>query len=272
MYQGRYPQLAVLWMVSGLLLGTPACVLAQLTVPGPIRLEAPSEAQRQVNGLAPAVEEDEAISVGDVRQQAASAASVVSFGPTWDVTLAAAGSVVTEGMVISFVAPEANDPGLLLNVNGSGALPIQGWRGAPLDSAAILAGTPVRVVRLTDHYLVLDKIRSVCPPGYTTFSAASCIEELPRAPMTFFQAANECLLQGGRLCTFAEWTSACSLIPGFMDVVSQAEWIDHAANSTNYAKVIGFGENGYSGAGSGCDFGGLRLPTNNAPFRCCIER
>jgi hypothetical protein len=245
---------------------------AQWSVPGPIVLNAPDEAQRQVLGLGPANDESDALRLDDLRMRSATLASAVDAGAIWELALGPEGTPVVEGMVIDLIAPTTNLAGVALDVNGTGALPLVGWKGSGLDSAAITAGRPLRVVRTATHYIVLDKVRSACPAGYRTFSAASCIETAPRTATTFFEAANNCLESGARLCTFAEWTSACTLLPGFMDLVPQAEWIDHAANSDDYAKIIGVGENGYSGAGTGCDYGGLRLPTNNAPYRCCIER
>jgi hypothetical protein len=244
----------------------------QWSVPGPLVLEAADGTQRQLNGLGSAIDEGDALRLADVRQITASMATVTVAGDVWELALGPVGTPVFEGMMIDLLAPEANPTGVLLDVNGSGALPLLGWKGVVLDSAAISPGTPLRVVRMESHYITLDKMRSVCPAGFRTFSAASCIEAIPRAAATFFAAANDCLLSNARLCTFAEWTSACTILPDFMDVVSQAEWIDHAANSDDYAKIIGVGENGYSGAGTGCDYGGLRLPTNNATYRCCIER
>lgn len=245
---------------------------SQWSVPGPIQMGGALSDERQVIGLGPAELEADALNLDGVRRQLANSGSVVPTGTTWEISVGTEGAPPIEGSVLFFIAPEPTPAGLSLDVNGSGPLLVTGWEGLPLENGAFAAGASIRAVRTTDRYQVLQNVRTTCPPGYIAYGPGACIAANWRGPATYFAAADSCLMTGARLCTFAEWTSACSLIANFMDQVSQPEWIDHAANSTNYAKVIGVGENGYSGAGTGCDYGGIRLPTNNARFRCCIER
>jgi hypothetical protein len=261
-------------MVLALLIGpwSSGLMRSQWTVPGPLQLDGVTDAERQVIISGDAVSGSDALNLSGVRRQLGNTGVVSSTGASWVVTVGNEGTTLSEGAVIQFLAPSTTPAGLMLDVNGMGPLPVLGWEGMPLDSGTWVAGSAIRVVRATDHYMVLDKVRASCPPGFITYGAGACIAASWRGPATFFAAADSCLASGTRLCTFAEWTAACTLVPNFMDQVSQPEWIDHAANSTNYAKVIGVGENGYSGAGTGCDYGGIRLPTNNARFRCCTER
>lgn len=254
-----------------LLLNT-AALHAQWTVPGPVLLDGDTPGARQVSGLGTATAADQAIAVGDLRAQVATHGQVTTNGTVLVLSIAALSGPVLPGTVLSFTVPPIPMMSPLLSVNGEPPLPLEGWRGAPLFDAALLAGQPLRVVRGMDRYLVLDALQRSCPEGYIAYAPAACIELFPRAPATFFQAADSCLRAGGRLCSMGEWVAACALVPGFMNTVSQAEWVDHAANSADRAKVIGIGENGYSGAGSGCDYGGLRVPTTNMPYRCCTER
>ena len=250
----------------------PPSAMGQLVVPGPIVLDGPEAVDRQVNGLGTATDPDEALSVGSVRALEASSGSATLSGTVWEVSIGNGGAPPVVGMVLTIVPDTPNPASIALNVNGSGPYAVLGWRGDELDSACFLTGIPIRLVFTGEHYLVLDEIRSTCPTGYLTYAIGTCIEQLPRSALNFFDASSDCLATGGRLCTFAEWTAACTMIAGFMDTVDQIEWIDHASNSANYAKIIGIGDDGVSGSGTGCNYGGLRLPTTNAKYRCCIER
>jgi hypothetical protein len=259
-------------LLFALALKTPTLLRAQWTVPGPVVLDGSTPASRQITGLGTAVTADQAISIGDLRAQVATRGQLIADGSVWQLGIDALGGAVLPGTVITFAIPDDPSIAPLLSVNGETPLALLGWRGAPLNGAALLPGRELRVVRGVDRYLVLDALQRACPEGYMAYAPAACIDPAPRAPATFYQAADSCLRAGGRLCSMGEWVAACTLVPGFMDQVSQAEWVDHAANNADRTKVIGIGENGYNGSGTGCDYGGHRLPTAILPYRCCAER
>jgi hypothetical protein len=247
--------------------------MAQWSVPGPVLLEGPSQAERQIIGLPPPIAADHALALGELRSQMANDASLLVNGDVWELTLPSLPDPVLPGTVIRFIVPSTTPSlGVSISVNAATPLPLVGWNGAPLNGYALLPGSALRVVRGGGTYQVLDALHRSCPVGLLPYATAACIDPLPRPAASFYQAADSCVQIGARLCTMGEWVAACAIVPGFMEQVSQAEWVDHAANSADRAKVIGVGENGYSGAGTGCDYGGHRSPSNFLPYRCCVER
>jgi hypothetical protein len=125
-----------------------------------------------------------------------------------------------------------------------------------------------------ERFVVLDALPIPCPPGFSTLSRGTCIADSTSGMANFFEANLACRAQGGRLCTFGEWVAACQKDPGFFATVPVAEWVDHAANSTNSAKFVGYGDNGFNViGGSGCTFGGwTQADTGNQAIRCCKDR
>ncbi|MEO8590193.1 MAG: hypothetical protein ABI432_12540 [Flavobacteriales bacterium] len=248
-----------------------ARAMAQWDVPGPLVLDGGSSAQRQILGLGAPLTTDAAVSLDDLRSVTVSRATAEG-----DVILTAdlfpAPSAYVAGMVVQITPVQSNASAAQLNINGLGAQPMVKWGGVPLDSADLRPGIPVRLVYDGERFLLLGDTRLNCPAGYVTTSAAFCIEALPHNGADFFEANLQCAASGGRLCSFAEWSHACRTVPGFMTTVLEIEWVDEAANNTNYAKIMGIGEDGSNGSGTGCTFGGIRLPTNVNSFRCCTSR
>lgn len=245
--------------------------LGQLEVPGPVLMDGASNEQRQVLGLGSPQGSDAAVSVGDLRSATVSRSSAQG-----DAVLVAdlfpAPPAYTPGMVVQITPEQNNRPLVQLDINGLGARPIVKWGGLALDSADMRAGIPVRLVYDGTSFLLLGDTRLICPPGYVSTAAAFCIEAVPHTGANFFDANLQCAASGGRLCTLSEWSHACRTVPDFMSTVLDIEWVDHAANSTNYAKIMGIGDDGNNVSGTGCKYGGLRLPTNVNSFRCCADR
>lgn len=267
----RAARVARLLVVLSFISSEPLVALAQLEVPGPVLLDGATNEQRQVLGLGSPQSSDAAVSVGDLR-----ASTVSRSTATGDALLFAelfpAPPAYTPGMIVQITPEENNRPSVQIDVNGLGARPIVKWGGLPLDSADMRAGIPVRLVYDGTSFLLLGDTRLMCPPGYTSTAAAFCIEAFPHASADFFDANLQCAASGGRLCTLAEWSHACRTVPDFMSTVLDIEWVDHAANSTNYAKIMGIGDDGNNVSGTGCKYGGLRVPTNVNSFRCCADR
>ena len=243
----------------------------QLEVPGPLTLTGVDPEQRQVLGLGAPQTSDAAVSAGDLRSATVSRGE--ALGPTLlTIDLFPAPISYSPGMIVQLTPLETNSSTPQLDVNGLGARDIVKWGGIPLDSADLEAGVPVRMVYDGERFLLLGDARLNCDPGFVAVANEHCIESQSRTALDFFDANLQCAAIGARLCTLAEWSRGCTAVPGFMSTVLDMEWVDSAANSANYAKTMGTGDDGNGGLGTGCIYGGLRLPTIPNRFRCCMNK
>ena len=245
----------------------------QWSVPTTIELDGADAADRQVEGLAPPSQPDAALSLDALRHQHTTRA-VATGTNVLEATLAITPASLVPGMTVVLVPSEAHDAAPLLALNGGAPVPIRARGGAPLAAGDLVPGAPVRLVFDGEAFVVLDALPLPCPTGYRTLSRGTCIADSASGTGNFFQANLACRALGGRLCTFSEWTAACHSDPAFFGTVPQAEWVDHAANSNNSAKFLGYGDNGLNIIGSsGCSFGGWDLSdTGLHAIRCCRDR
>jgi hypothetical protein len=248
-------------------------VPAQWDLPMPMELIGENPADRQILGLADPLAPDAAVSLDALRAQTMSFAT--AFGNTvLATTLTPAPSSYTMGMTITVVPNESNLAGAQIDVNGLGPVAIVKWGGVPLDSADMPAGSPARLVYDGAHFQLLTSAYRPCPPGFSAVNRQFCIADSIRpAYRDFFQASLECSSTGARLCSMAEWITACRQFQGFIGTVVTMEWVDHASNNARDAKVLGAGWFGTNPVeGTDCRYGRSRVPETVLPFRCCISR
>jgi hypothetical protein len=262
----------VLPTLLGFFLFTTIAVQAQLEMPVPLVLDASSAEDRQIIGLADPVTSDAAISLRALRNNTASTATV-SGTVALVGTLTPAPVSYTAGMSVQLIPGQANAAGATLELNGLGALAIVKRGGLPLDSADLLPGVPALVIHDGSNFQLISSTSLPCPPGFTPSTRDFCVADSSRAAATWFEASAYCTERGTRLCTISEWTHACVHAPGFIGTVISAEWVDHAANNINGAKLVGAGSDGVGGVpGVNCRYGGQSPPENPFRFRCCTHR
>lgn len=243
----------------------------QWELPGPIILTGQAPDDRQVIGLEAPVAAGDAVSVDAVRTQAYARATVT--GTTALIgELVPAPSEYTAGMVVTVIPAAANTEATTLELNGLGPRFIVKQENTPLRVGDLRPGVPVRLIFDGTYFQLVSATHLPCPSGYSSPHHGLCIENDPRTTATFFNAVSACVEQGARLCTLSEWSRACHVLPGFFGTVLEAEWVDHAANYSNGAKLVGVGIDAEGNVGSGCDFGGQNTPSTPARFRCCIDR
>ncbi len=246
--------------------------MAQWDVPVRIVLDGEGPADRQVTGLADPIQRDAAVSLDAARHNVLNHA-LASGSDVLTATLLLAPEAYTAGMSLILECETANADSAVLDLNGTGPVPLLRPDGHPVRAGDLRPGEPIRLVYLGGNFHVLSTITRPCPPAFTAIGRDYCIADTAQAASPFYQANLACHDQGARLCTFAEWINACQRIPGFFDTVLEFEWVDHAANSSNHAKRVGYGSNGQGiPDGAGCNFGGSIGHTNPTRFRCCTNR
>ena len=246
--------------------------MAQWELGTPLQLSGSSPADRQVLGVSDPLEPNDAVSLGSARRNTATRAIVTgNVALSGDLTPAPVDLV--SGMLITILPMEANAAAPTLALNGLTSHPILKGDGLGLDAGDLRPGVPARLVFDGEAFQLLASTFLGCPDGYVPVSSTFCIADQPNEAATFHDAIAACGAQGGRLCTISEWSHACSALAWFFGTVTQAEWVDHAANNNTGAKLVGVGiDGGGVGEGAGCEFGGQSPPTNLFPYRCCSNR
>jgi hypothetical protein len=210
--------------------------VAQWEIPTQLQLNGPSDADRQVTGLAIPQSATDGVSVDAVRYQRtthASAAGIDQLG----LTLNPAPTAYTAGMSVSF------EP----------ASPNTGAATLVFDGAA---------------FQLTTQSHPSCPSGFLPLLRDVCVEAQVGDTASFYGAAYFCNERGTRMCTWAEWYKACSMPGGILPSVVAYEWVDAAANHANWAKRVGQDDSMLIG----CDRGGLAIPQDQHRYRCCWDR
>jgi len=256
-------------VLAGLL---PLLVHAQLVLPGRLQLTGSDGAERQVTGLADPAQGDGAVSLDAARSGVLNTTTTIG-SVVLEGQLVPAPTAILPGMLITIIPTGSNADGASLALNGYGPYPLVKWGGVPVDSADLPIGVPNRLIFDGARYHVLHVGSRPCPAGSRPGGALFCIEDSTSAEGSIQSSMIACEARGGRLCSYAEWTSACRRLPQFLSTVSVFEWVDDAANNSADGKVVG---SGYSGPeavpGNACEFGSTVQPQTIQRFRCCYTR
>ena len=244
---------------------------AQWELPVPLNLTGANPNDRQVNGLTTPAASSDAVSLNAARELVY-ARTTVTGNTALLGQLTPSLAAYIPGMLVTIIPTLANAAAPTLDLNGLGPHFIVKPGNIPLLAGDLRPGIPVRVAFNGTYSVLASATHIPCPTGYSSPHHALCIQAEPQAAATFYSAASICVEQGARLCTISEWSHACHMLSGFFATVSEAEWVDHAANYNSGAKLVGVGIDGGEAVGSGCNFGGQNTPTTPARFRCCIDR
>lgn len=245
---------------------------AQWDIPVPLELTGEVPSDRQVIGPADPVEANDAVSLDAARMNVYARTSVNGSASLIG-QLIPVPEAYTAGMIVTILPTQVSSEAATLDLNGLGPRFIVKTGGIPLAAGDLQPGMPARLIFDGQYFQLISASLLRCPSGYTAVHRSYCIADRSQNAATFFDAALACTAQGARLCTISEWNHACHILPGFFATVLEAEWVDHAANSANGAKLVGYGINGADNEpGSGCDHGGQNLPTVPFRYRCCTVR
>lgn len=245
---------------------------AQLEVPGPIVLDGQASEDRQIHGLADPLTPDAGMNL-DAARATATSYTMLQGSASMTGTLFPAPDAYVVGMAVTVVPMVTNSAAATLDLNGLGPRFIVKQGSVALAAGDLEPQVPVRVIYDGEHFQLISSVQLHCPEGQSVVTREYCISDSAFAATSYFNAAAQCAVQGTRLCTFSEWAFACRSMPGFLATVQEAEWVDHAANYTNGAKLVGAGIDGEDVAsGTGCALGGLDLPTGVHQYRCCSNR
>ncbi len=214
--------------------------LAQVDLDAPLVLDGDS-AQRAVIGIADPLDGTAAITVEASLRASWAWCSATLQDTVVSLTVSPPVTDYVPGLLLRFRVEQPMQGELYINLDGSGAWPLERPDGLPLAIGQLVPGIIAEVVLADGRYVLLNAPEVGCPNGYTQVNARYCIETAPPATTgTWPWAADRCAAQGGKLCTWGEYIGACSLVAsGLAGMFSEWEWIDDTSNHTHGANQVG---------------------------------
>lgn len=251
-----------------LLAGCSASTFAQWDVPTHIVLDGATPEQRQVTGLSSPASSSAGVSAEAERTNATHTATA-SGTNALTIALAPPIAAYTPGLRVNFFPSATNTGDATLNVDGLGAIALRKDVNVALDSGDLRPGMPMQAVYDGAVFQLVNQLYRACPLGFSTVNRDICIADLPNDSLNWYAAVLTCVNQGARLCTMQEWIQGCKTLPAFAGTISTYEWVDSAANSTNYAKNMGWLPTNTVG---NCTDGSRQVTTALHRSRCCYDR
>lgn len=253
-------------IIASCLLWSSLCATAQVSIDKPVVLDGASDAQRQVEGLAPALAPAAAQSA---QVEAAGTHKYAQATNTWQVDLPSLTGAPAAGTQIVVQVPATPGTGAVqLLVNGTGPYAVLLRPNDPFF-AENAANTPMlSLVYDGTAFQVLNgtgRTRRDCPADMIAVNSQYCIEFTDRDTVSFFEAARICALDNKRLCTWGEWHGACNIRTqlGLQEMTDNWEYTDDSANENNSIRI----------AGPSCTQAAAWYVYNEYQrFRCCYTR
>ncbi|MBK6946131.1 MAG: hypothetical protein IPH21_15890 [Flavobacteriales bacterium] len=242
---------------------------AQVQVDNSFLLNGSTQADRQLNGLAPTTDADRALSAA-VEQSGALRSVVGVTGSNWQIPASVIAGPLQPGTHFVIAAPtNAIDP-ISISVASGGTYSVL-WRpGQAFLATDIEEGMMLSTVFDGTAFQVLNgrssKLRE-CPTDMVEIGTQYCIDPTQQGGSTdFFDAALSCASAGKRLCTWAEFMTACqdAAVLGLSSASNDYEWMDDSANEALNVRLARL---------ANCEFPSTRPVSGPAaPSRCCYTR
>ena len=249
-------------------------LLASASVPGQVRLDRPlvlsgaSDSLRRIDGLVKAQQADALITAKEAL--AGSYCWGVPSGASNFILLSTTPPVdaYTNGLTIRWIPHRVNTGPPRANVNNLGARRILRPDGLPAEQGALDPGKVVEIVFWDSTFFLTSRSRTDCPDGYASLNADICIQRNDSGSTDYFSAALQCRISGARLCTWAEYMSACDLVGGQLNgLFDDWEWIDDTSDHTHTSNQAGrFTCQSQRAVNADTS------PNNIAPVRCCYRK
>ena len=213
-----------------------AVVTAQVQVDKALRATSSDAGERQIDGLAPPVQEDALMTLGNAQDGAVHWAQVAGTVNAITLALDPPATAYDNGMLLRFL-PTVNATGpVTLNVNGLGARKLLRPDLLSVSAGQVRSGSPVEVQYADSVFILLSRAEGGCPPGYLLVTSQYCIQQGENNNQTWLAAVSYCADRGARLCTWDEYFHACTLHSATMTgMFDDWEWYDDTADHTHTA-------------------------------------
>ena len=243
---------------------------AQVRIDAPVQLAGDDPVDKQVTGLAPLNDPAAALSV-EAERHAALVHAQAAPGTAWIVDVPALASAPVAGTHLTVSVPDGAAGPVSLLLNGLGPYNVMTGSTTVLDGEQVTSGSVLSLVFTGAAFQLMNgRVRTLraCPEGMAAVNGQFCIDEQQDlAVADFFYAARTCGDRGLRLCSWAEFHTACvnSATLGLSNMVGDWEWIGSACNEDGGARLAG---------SSTCTTATCvaAIGDTDRNFRCCIER
>lgn len=240
---------------------------AQVRIDKPVVLTGADDSTKQVLGLPPAQEPGQALDAATDQLGAAHWAGD-AIGSNWALSTAALMGPPEPGLALVVRTVGQQNGPVSMSVNGSSAFPVLLGPGNPLLGDMLPSGTLVALVFDGVSFQVTNGVAHqwrACLDGTIQVAEHFCIEPNERPLVTWYQAAQTCVQQGMRLCSWSEWQRACQRRTelGLNSMVGNWEWTNNTANEDLSARMVG---------NLSCTSAGTRTVSDPLVFRCCYSR
>lgn len=214
-------------------------LMGQVQIDMPLHLTGP-DGSRQVEQLAPPAQENALITVGYATSGTASWAQATSAGSTIHLAMAPAGEGYRDGLLIRFAAPASFPHAASIQVDGAATVPLILPDGLPVDASRITPGTVCEVVYTAPHFILTAPAIRQCPQGSLPMGERLCIDQAEGPVQSFYTSVDHCNERRGRLCTWAEYHTACAALENELTgLFNNWEWVDDTANHTHTMGQVG---------------------------------
>lgn len=149
-------------------------------------------------------------------------------------------SVLTNGLLLRAIAPLNNTGPLSIALDGHGTAPLVRTDGEALHPNALRMGTVAEFLFANGAWLLLNPATTTCPAGTLRIAGSVCMDISTVPGLKFYQAVDHCAARGGKLCSWDEYATGCTLLQGQLNgLFDEWEWIDDASNHTHSANQVG---------------------------------
>jgi hypothetical protein len=236
--------------------------ISQVTIDKSIQLNGPT-GTRQLDSLGQSRMPENAVSAVTVQSGVLNFA-VASGIDTLIATSTISSVPLTAGTRINLKITNQNTGAVVLNLNGSGNIPVKRAGMYNLKAGELRAGVIITLLYDGTSYQIVSSGERGCPAGFTEVNRQFCIETNEHPTATFFNAVAYCFGMNARLCTWGEWYYACQKSGlGISAMTNNFEWVDTAANEDGQVRVVGYG---------GCTGAGAPYATSIYTYRCCFSK
>jgi hypothetical protein len=241
--------------------------VAQLHVDKPIVLTSADSTGRSIEGLAPATDESDLITVADAQAGTYHWGHVGGTGMAIELATNPPCAAYTNGLNIRFMPAALAYGAVTLNVDGLGAKRIYRSDARPVSAGQLQPGTIVEAVFMDTAFFLMGREPVGCPAGYLSAGGDLCIMREDTGFMSVYNATRWCFERGARLCSWDEFIAACTLNQSEMGgLFNEWEWIDGTSDHTHTAN---------QGARWQCrsqrQVGAVESDNNYGEVRCCLR-
>ena len=243
------------------------CAAAQVHLDKPLNLTAAQDSLRRIEGLASPLDATSLITL-DNAQQAASNWYTVTGGTT---VTQLAGSppaqAYANGMLIRWIPLAAKSGNVKVNVDGLGTRAVYRTDGLPATEGQVAVAKAVEMIYVDTAFFIMGRSITDCPSGFVRISDEFCIQQNDTLSVSIFTAISHCYARGARLCTWDEYTMACTAygaqLSGLFD---DWEWIDDTSDHTHTVdQVARYSCNGNRAVNA------VEAPASFGVVRCCYR-